>query len=282
VSVDVPVGSTAADVNPQPEMDLPRDFPEVMKPLVQNVDVDTPEQKSRLVDILYRHQEAISLREELVHTDLVYHRINTGDATPVKQPPRRLPLFAAPEADKCMAEMKEAGVIVPCDGEETEWASPIVLVKKKNGTWRFCIDFRRLNTVTKKATHPPPRVDTTLDGMAGCTRFTSLDLKSAYWQVMVHPDDQAKTAYVVPGHGVHKFVRMPYGLTNAPATFQQLLEKVLPIPKDDNLKNGTGACFAFLDDIIIPSKDVGDGLTGHFTFKWALYSLSLATMTVTN
>ena len=97
--------------------------------------------------------------------------------------------------------------------------------------------------------------------MAGCTRFTSLDLKSAYWQVMVHPDDQAKTAYVVPGHGVHKFVRMPYGLTNAPATFQQLMEKVLQIPKDGNSKNGTGACFAFLDDIIIPSKDVDDGLT---------------------
>ena len=88
------------DVNPQPEMDLPRDFPEVLKPLVQNVDVDTPEQKSRLVDILYRHQEAFSLRGELGHTDLVYHRINTGDATPVKQPPRRLPLFAGPEADK--------------------------------------------------------------------------------------------------------------------------------------------------------------------------------------
>jgi len=77
---------------------------------------------------------------------------------------------------------------------------------------------------------------------------------------MVHPDDQAKAAFVVPGHGVYKFVRMPYGLTNAPATFQQLMEKVLPIPKDGNLKNGTGACFAFLDDIIIPSKDVDDGL----------------------
>ena len=140
VSVDVPVGSTAADVNPQPEMDLNRDFPEVMKPLVQNVDVDTPEQKSRLVDILYRHQEAFSLQGELGHTDLVYHHVNTGDATPVKQPPRRLPLFAGPEADKCMAEMKEAGVIVSCDGEEMEWESPIVLVKKINGPWRFCID----------------------------------------------------------------------------------------------------------------------------------------------
>jgi len=133
-----------------------------------------------------------------------------------------------------MVEMKEAGVIVPCDEEETEWASPIVLVKKKNGSWRFCIDFRRINQA-EKANHPLPRVDTTLDAMAGCTRFTSLDIKSAYWQVMVHPDDQAKTASIVPGHEVHKFCRMPFGLTNAPATFQQLMEKVLPMPKDGKL-----------------------------------------------
>jgi len=141
VSVDIPVSSTAVEVNSQPDVDPPQDFPEVLKPLVQNTTVDTLVQKSRLVDT-YRHKEAFSLQGELGHTDLVYHRINTGDAIPIKQPPRRLALFAGPEVNKCMAEMKEAGVIVPCDVEDREWVSPIVLVKKKNGSCRFCIDFR--------------------------------------------------------------------------------------------------------------------------------------------
>jgi len=153
-----------------------------------------------------------------------------------------------------MEEMKKAGVIVTCDGEDTEWASPIVLVKKSDGSTRFCVHFRRLNQVTRKATHPLPRTDDTLAGLSGPKFLTSLDIKSAYHQVGVHPDDQAKTAFVVPGHRVHKFVKMSFGLTNAPATFQSLMEKVLPIAKGGRLDGKGSVCFAYLDDIIVPSN----------------------------
>jgi len=87
-----------------------------------------------------------------------------------------------------------------------------------------------------------------------------LDNKSAYYQVGVHPYDQAKTAFVVPGHGVHKFVKMPYGLTNAPATFQRFMEKVLPIAKGGHLDGKGSNCFAFLDDKTVPSKSTDEGL----------------------
>jgi len=124
--------------------------------------VDIPDQRKRLISILYKYREAFSLQGELGYTNIVLHRIDTGDATPIKQQPRRLPLFAAGVADQCMEEMKKAGVIVPCNGEDTEWASPIVLVKKSDGTTRFCVDFRRLNQVTRKSAHPVPRTDDTL------------------------------------------------------------------------------------------------------------------------
>ena len=95
--------------------------------------------------------------------------------------------------------------------------------------------------------------------MHGCTRFTSLDIKSAYWQIQIHPDDRNKTAFVVPGHGIHRYKRMAFGLQNAPATFQFLIEKVLPVAKGGKLDT-ENCCFAYLDDILIPSKTVDENL----------------------
>jgi len=257
---EINVGSTVAEDAAQLKLGLPLDFPDALQHLVQKTALDTQEQRTKLVEILSRHREAFSLHGELGHTKIVTHRINTGEAMPTKQQPRRLPLFAGEEADKYMKEMLNSEVIVPCNDEETEWASPIVLVKKKDGSWRFCVDFRRLNQVTKKSAHPLPRTDEMLDGLSGQKYFTSLDIKSAYHQEGVHDADQAKTAFVVPGHGVHKFVKMPFGLTNAPATFQSLMERVLPIAKGGRLDGKASVCFAFLDDFIIPSRSIDEGL----------------------
>ena len=100
------------------------------------------------------------------------------------------------------------------------WSSPLVLVKKKDKSWRFCVDYRKLNNVTHRDAYPLPRIDTTL---SHCSLFTTLDLASGYWQVEVTEQDKEKTAFSTP-NGHFEFNVMPFGLTNAPATFQRLME----------------------------------------------------------
>ncbi|BHF67614.1 hypothetical protein SprV_0301064100 [Sparganum proliferum] len=130
---------------------------------------------------------------------------------------------------------------------QSPWSSPIVLVKKKDGSMRLCIDYRKLNAVTKKDSFPLPRIDTTLDALAGNTMLSTLDLASGYWQVEVRPSDREKTAFAVPS-GLYEFETMPFGLANAPSTFQRLMNQVLAqlIPT---------SCLVYMDDIIVLGKD---------------------------
>jgi hypothetical protein len=109
----------------------------------------------------------------------VYHRMDTGDARPIRQPPRRLPLAKQAQVNGMLEDMKRKGVIEESD---SPWSSPVVLVRKKDGNLRFCVYYRRLN-VTKKDCFPLPRIDDTLDTPAGAKWFSTLDLKSGYWQV---------------------------------------------------------------------------------------------------
>ena len=115
--------------------------------------------------------------ESLGHTDVVQHKIDTGDSRPIRQYPRRLPFAYREETKKQVAEMLDQGVIQP---SRSPWASPIVLVKKKDGNFRFCIDYRKLNEVTKKDAHPLPRIDGLLDALQGSKVFSTLDLRSGY------------------------------------------------------------------------------------------------------
>ena len=117
----------------------------------------------------------------------------------------------------------------------------IVMVKKKDGTWRFCVDYRKVNAITHHDAHPLPRIDVTLDSLAGSTLFTMLDLASSYWQVEVSSEDKQKTAFSIP-YGRFKFNVMPFRLTNAPATFQRLAGI------------SSEVCLAYLDDIIVFSS----------------------------
>jgi hypothetical protein len=132
------------------------------------------------------------------------------------------------------------------------YASPILLVKKKTGDYRMCIDYRRLNAVTIKDKYPLPLIDEQLDRLGGNHYFTTLDLASGFYQVPVEEESIAKTAFVTP-ESHYEFLRMPFGLTNAPSVFQRLMNNVL-----GQLKNTVA--FPYIDDIIIPSATVEEGL----------------------
>ncbi|BHF62603.1 hypothetical protein SprV_0200558800 [Sparganum proliferum] len=177
-------------------------------------------------------------------TGVTEHCIDTGDARPIRVPPRRLPIFYQKELDALINDMLSRKIIRP---SQSPWSSPIVLVKKKDGSMRLCIDYRKLNAVTKEDSFPLPRIDTTLDALAGNTMFSTLDLASGYWQVEVRPSDREKTAFAVPS-GLYEFETMPFGLANAPSTFQRLMNQVLAqlIPT---------SCLVYMDDIIVLGKD---------------------------
>lgn len=136
--------------------------------------------------------------------------------------------------------MKKAGIIEPSN---SPWSSPVTLVPKKDGTTRFCVDYRRLNEVTRKDSYPLPRMDDVFDILFGKKWFSTLDMKSGYWQVDVRPEDREKTAFTA-GDGLWQFTVMPFGLCNAPATYERLMETVLRglIGK---------VCLVYLDDVIV-------------------------------
>ena len=131
--------------------------------------------------------------ESLGHTTLLSHKIGTGNSPPVKQRQRRLPYAYRDEAERQTQDMLAQGVI---RSSTCAWSSPIILVKKKDGELRFCVDYRKLNLVTIGNAHPLPRIDDILDSLGNSQYFSTLDLRTGYWQLSVDEDDRHKTAFV--------------------------------------------------------------------------------------
>ncbi|GFW48131.1 retrovirus-related Pol polyprotein from transposon 412 [Trichonephila clavipes] len=154
--------------------------------LLENVEL-SPEQKSSAERLFQEFEDVFSRNSsDIGHTTVTQHRIDTADHPPIKQHPRRLPFAKQEEVGTLLREMQENDIIEP---SSSPWASPIVLVRKKDGSTRFCVDYRKLNDVTKKDSYPLPRIDDTLDTLSGHKWFSTLDLKSGYWQVEIHPED---------------------------------------------------------------------------------------------
>ena len=208
-------------------------------------------EKQSLYELLCKYHTTFSKDSaDIGHTNLVQHSINTRDAAPIRQPPRRLPLGKREIEEEEISNMLERGIIEP---SSSAWASPVVLITKKDGTPRFCIDYRRLNDVTVKDAYPLPRVDDCIDALSGSKYFSSLDLNSGYWQVAMKPEDKDKTAFATT-MGLYQFTVLSFGLANAPSTFERLMENVL---------RGLQwvECLLYMDDIIVPSKTVSEGLS---------------------
>ena len=142
-----------------------------------------PVQRQKLVGLLQEQHAAFSLeKEERGETNLIEMEISTGEAEPKRQPARRMLHIVRQEVARQLREMQNNGVIQP---SSSPWASPVVMVRKKDGTHRFCVDYRQLNAVTKADTYPLPRIDDLLDQLGECKYFTTLDLASGYWQIRV-------------------------------------------------------------------------------------------------
>ncbi|VDI14168.1 Hypothetical predicted protein [Mytilus galloprovincialis] len=178
------------------------------------------------------------------NTSIVEHTIDTGDAKPIKLRPYRIPLSKKLDAEEEIRKMAEIGIIEP---SSSAWCAPIVMVTKKDGSIRFCCDFRKINHVTIKDCQPLPRIDDSLAALSGCRWLSTCDLKSGYWQVSVAKEDKHKTAFAIEGGGFWQFKVMPFGLCNSGATFERLMEKVLA-------GLSWKICLLYLDDIIIFSK----------------------------
>ncbi|XP_030830382.1 uncharacterized protein LOC115919900 [Strongylocentrotus purpuratus] len=204
------------------------------------------EDVDKVRNILRNYPRAFSQSDtDLGHSNIVTHNIPLTDQQPFRERYRRIPPAMYAEVREHVRSMHEAGVIRE---SFSPYASPVVLVRKKDGSLRFCIDFRKLNQRTVRDSYALPRIDETLQMMQGARWFSSLDLKSGYWQLEIDERDKQKTAFVLPPPlGLWECNRMPFGLCNAPSTFQRAMEKCL------GELNHT-VCVVYLDDIIIYSK----------------------------
>ena len=187
---------------------------------------------------------------DLGFTDKVEHQIFLTDDTPIAQPYRRVPPSVLTEVREHIEDLLAKDIIRP---SSSPWASPIVVVRKKDGDIRMCVDYRRLNAVTRRDSFPLPRIDETLDAVGGARYFSTLDLASGYYQMAMSEKDKDKTAFTCP-FGLYEFNRLPFGLTNAPPTFQRLMQSVM----HDHIFR---ILLCYLDDLLVYSSTFDQHLT---------------------
>ncbi len=215
----------------------PKDLPEHLQPLMEWISEDiTTRDSEKLAAASCEYRDVFSSGpEDMAQTDLVTHTTDTGEHRFIHLPPRRLPITKQNVEKVEVQKMLDRGIIEPC---QSSWASPVVLVTKKNGSTRFCMDYRKVNEVTRKDSYPIPWIDETLDALRGSHYFSTRELYSGCWQVRMD-----KTAFIAH-QGLFHFTVLPFGLCNMLATFERLKELVL---SGLNWK----ICLIYLDDVIV-------------------------------
>ena len=210
-------------------------------------DMKLQEQNKRLEDLVKRYDDVFMKHEyDLGFTDIVVHKIET-EGKPIFLNPRRQSIHLESQIEGFLKGLEKAGIIRKC---KSEWNSPLVITPKKDGGIRICLDFRKLNDVSKKVSFPMPDSQMLMDALGGSRIFSSIDLGKAYHQVALDESSQEKTAFCTRTQQ-YCFNRVPFGLSTAPGTFQRIMNSLF----EDLLFSGV---VIYLDDVLIYSKSMKD------------------------
>ena len=202
----------------------------------------SPENVVAVRELVLAYHDVFALESnELGCTSTIEHEICIKNDEPFKEWFQRIPLPLLEEVRASLRDMLEAGVI---HLSQSPWCNVVVLVQKKDGTLHFCADFRCLNAHTRKDSYPLPQIQEALESMAGSVHFLSMDFKLGFWQIKMAPGSQQYTAFTVGNLRFYEFTHMPFGLCNALATFQHLMQNTLG---ELNLMY----CVIYLDDVIV-------------------------------
>lgn len=241
------VAQVGVDLTKACDNELPEHLQKMFEESCENL---TAEEQEAVRKKLIQYQDVFSKGDtDLGKTHLAEHKIVTNTEQPIKQRPRPLPQKQSEEVERQIRLLLKSGMISESD---SAWSSPIVCVTKKDKSLRMCCDYRKLNDVTIKDAHPIPPINQTIDALSGAKYFCSLDLASGYYQVPMSAESKDKTAFCTRS-GLYHWNVMSFGLTNAPATFQRLMSRVLK-----NLH--WSICMCYLDDILVFGSSVSEVL----------------------
>jgi hypothetical protein len=229
----------------EPRSDLPDHLRELF--LTSISDMTSPEQVDGVKKLLMDYRDVFAVPGGASGVGRVEpHRIDRGTNAPVKQRTFRMSAEAHKVVQIECQKMLELGVIRE---SKSPWFSPVVLVTKKNGDVRFCVDYRRLNALTTKDSYPLPNIFDTLGALGGCQYFCTMDLASGFWQIPMAEEDKCKTSFATRD-GLYEFNTMPFGLCNAPASFERIMEIVL-------MGLNWVLCLVYIDDIVVGGPTAG-------------------------